>query len=88
MVCLCGMVKNTTKETVEKQPSVIDFGQRKIANQNFSKLIALPKMALTNCSYNGRDVTSVDVQLVQKGDEKFIKLIPRYEMQKGGELDE
>jgi len=71
------MRKKHKKQTVDdSEPSVIDFGKRAVSNQNFSKMVALPKMALANCSCDGREVKAVDVQLVQKGDEKFIKLIP------------
>jgi len=53
---------------------IIDFGNRKISNQNFSKIVALPKQALSNC---GLDTTmKVNVRLVQNGKEKFLKLSP------------
>ncbi len=56
------------------EPAVIDFGNRKISNQNFSKMVALPKDALRNC---GNDkVMSVNVKLVQGNGEKFLKLTP------------
>ena len=51
-----------------------DFGTRTISNQNFSKIVALPKQALANC---GLDTTmKVNVKLVQNGKEKFLKLSP------------
>ena len=64
--------KKETKET----ESVTDFGERKVNTQNFSKTVVLPKQALSNCGCNLDDDVKVVVQLVQKGDEKFIKLIP------------
>ena len=56
------------------QPAVIDFGNRKISNQNFSKMVALPKDALRNCGVD--KVMSVNVKLVQENGEKFLKLTP------------
>jgi len=53
-----------------------DFGERKVNTQNFSKTVVLPKQALSNCGCNLDEDVKVNVQLVQKGDEKFIKLIP------------
>lgn len=64
------------------EPAVVDFGTRKISNQNFSKMIAIPKDALRNCG-NGKAM-SVNVKLVQQNGEKFIKLIPKCETVKGG----
>ena len=55
-------------------PMITEFGTRKISNQNFSKMIAIPKTALINCG--GKDTTEVDVKLVQQDGEKFIKLTP------------
>jgi len=53
-----------------------DFGERKVNTQNFSKTVVLPKQALSNCGCNLDEDIKVNVQLVQKGSEKFIKLIP------------
>lgn len=64
--------KKETKET----EVITDFGERKVNTQNFSKTVVLPKQALSNCGCNLDDDVKVVVQLVQKGDEKFIKLIP------------
>jgi hypothetical protein len=46
---------------------------RKILSQNFSKLVALPKTALTNC---GIESDRVNVKLVQDNGEKYIRLTP------------
>ena len=54
----------------------IDFGERKVNTQNFSKTVVLPKTALTGCGCNLEDNLKVDVQLVQKDGEKYIKLTP------------
>ena len=63
--------KKTTK--VNTKPMVIDCGDRKIVGQNFSKLVSLPKTALTNL---GSKATSLKVELVQENGEKYIKLSP------------
>jgi len=55
---------------------ITDFGERKVNTQNFSKTVVLPKQALSNCGCNLDKDIKVNVQLVQKGNEKFIKLIP------------
>ena len=68
------------KPVDNEKPVVIDFGIRTISNQNFSKMVALPKSALANL---GNDVQRVNVELVQEKDEKFIKLTPAD--QNGGE---
>lgn len=65
------------KNTRSIQPSssssmITDFGNRKISQQNFSKIVALPKIALDNCGITSH----VNVKLVQSKDEKFIKLTP------------
>ena len=62
------------KPVIHTEPVVMDFGTRKISNQNFSKMVAIPKTALMNCGNS--DTTQVDVKLVQQNGEKFIKLTP------------
>jgi len=47
-------------------------GRRKVSDQNFSKIIALPKNALINCG----NPSHFDIMLVQDGDETFLKLVP------------
>ena len=66
--------KHNQKPKNNSEQAVIDFGTRKISNQNFSKMIAIPKDALRNCS-NGK-VMSVNVKLVQDKGKKFLKLTP------------
>ena len=51
---------------------IIDFGTRKICDQNFSKIICIPKDALVNCG----SPTKVNVKLVEENGKKFIMLIP------------
>ena len=52
-----------------------DFGDRKVSHINQSRMIALPKMALQNACGTS-DGLSMTISLVQKGDEKFLKLTP------------
>jgi len=66
--------KHNPKPRNNSEQAVIDFGTRKISNQNFSKMIAIPKDALRNCG-DGKAM-EVKVKLVQQNGEKFIKLIP------------
>ncbi len=67
--------KSTTKTLKKDNDSiVIEFGNRKISNQNSSKIVALPKIALANCCSGKAD--EVNIQLVQQNGEQFLKLIP------------
>ena len=69
------MKKNTSqKKSSNSEQAVIDFGTRKISNQNFSKMVAIPKDALRNCG-DGKAM-AVKVKLVQQNGERFIKLVP------------
>ncbi len=67
-----------TLRTIQKNAKEVttDFGSRKVNTQNFSKTVVLPKQALSNCGCNLDEDIKVKVQLVQRGSEKFIKLIP------------
>ena len=70
------MAAQNNEKNVKRQAEMIfDFGTRKINTQNFSKTVVIPKTALENCQC-GEEITSVNVQLVQTNDEKFIKLVP------------
>ena len=71
------------KPNGEQKPVYTDFGMRKILSQNFSRLVALPKTALTNCGCN--DTARVNVQLVQDNGERYIKLTPVCQTEKGEE---
>lgn len=70
------MPKNTKnrKPNGDSKLMITEFGTRKISNQNFSKMVALPKTALMNCGNS--KITQVDVKLVQQNGERFIKLTP------------
>jgi len=64
--------KNTPKSSGSHQV-ITDFGTRKISSQNFSKVIALPKIALENL---GTTASNLRIELVQEKGEKFLKLSP------------
>lgn len=69
-------VKNIQKLATSNDAGLVetDFGNRTISNQNFSKIIALPKTALMNCG----NPMKVNVKLVQEDGTKYIKLTPIY----------
>jgi len=73
-------VRKEKQTKMRTESVVIDFGTRAVSDQNFSKIVALPKQALTNL---GQNVQRVRVELVQEKDAKFIKLTPA--VQNGGE---
>ena len=52
-----------------------DFGERKVSHINQSRMVAIPKMALKNVCGTADDLT-VKVSLVQRGKDKFLKLVP------------
>jgi hypothetical protein len=52
-----------------------EFGDRKVSHINQSRMIALPKMALQNACGTTDDLT-MTISLVQRGKEKFLKLVP------------
>ncbi len=68
------MSRSTFKKNAE---SITDFGDRQLNKQNFSRTVVLPKTALKNCGcdLNDKDI-KVNVSLVQKGAERFIKVKP------------
>jgi hypothetical protein len=66
-----GSSKIKTKDSIS-EPVITDFGDRRVSQQNFSKIVALPKTALTNCCIESQ----VNVKLVQFGKERFLKLSP------------
>jgi len=60
-----------------KAETITDFGSRQLNKQNFSRTVVLPKTALMNCGCDLNDKNlKVNVSLVQKNDEKFIKVVP------------
>ena len=68
------MSKHAVRKNAE---SITDFGDRQLNKQNFSRTVVLPKTALKNCGcdLNDKDI-KVNVSLVQKKDERFIKVVP------------
>ena len=52
-----------------------DFGERKVSHINQSRMIAIPKMALQNACGTTDNLT-MKVSMIQKGKEKFLKLVP------------
>jgi len=68
------MARKKSNQTAE---TITDFGNRQLNRQNFSRTVVLPKTALMNCGcdLNDKDL-KVNVSLVQKNDEKFIKVVP------------
>ncbi len=66
--------KNTQKPLTSNNAILVetDFGTRTISDQNFSKIVALPKTALMNCG----NPVKVNVKLVQVAGARYIKLTP------------
>ncbi len=69
--------------------SIIDFGDRQLNKQNMSRTVVLPKTALKNCGFDlDDDETRVNVSLVERDDEKFIKISPIAETEDDDDEDE
>jgi len=69
--------------------SIIDFGDRQLNRQNMSRTVVLPKTALKNCGFDLEDDdVKVNVSLVERDDEKFIKISPIAETDDDDEDDE
>jgi len=66
------MQSKRTSKTRPLDPIETDFGQRQVSHQNFSRIVALPKIALQNCGIKSQ----VTVTLVQQNGEKFLKISP------------
>gem|GEM_PF-3056736 len=65
---------NTKKNKASRSPVTIDFGNRTVSRQNFSRIVALPKEALDNCGIAEKQ--KVNVRLVEEKGRRFIKLTP------------
>lgn len=75
-------MENDSSKKNKNSSLEVDFGNRKIASQNFSKLVSIPKEALRGCGCNLEDKTlQLDVKLVQKDGERYIKLTPVCQME-------
>lgn len=70
--------KNSEQKQAKINPEMeVEFGSRKLNTQNFSKTVVLPKEALVNCGCDmNNDDIMLDVTLVQKDGERYIKLTP------------
>ena len=69
--------------------SIIDFGDRQLNRQNMSRTVVIPKTALKNCGFDLDDEdTQVNVSLVERDDEKFIKISPIAETEDDDEDDD
>ena len=66
------LTKNKAKTLQNHVPVETDFGIRQVSHQNFSRIVALPKLALQNCGIDSQ----VSVKLIQQNGEKFLKLSP------------
>ena len=75
------MESKPNKKVRPSEPIETDFGQRQVSHQNFSRIVALPKIALQNCGIESQ----VTVTLVQQNGEKFLKISP---VKKGGDKTE
>jgi hypothetical protein len=71
------MPKNGKKSTKNQVSEFIEtkFGSRAVSEMNKSRVIALPKVALSNMC-NNSEPTRLEVSLVQKQGEQYIKLSP------------
>ncbi len=67
-----------TRNRKKNAETITDFGSRQLNVQNFSRTVVLPKTALKNCGCDpdGDSEIKVNVSLVQKDDERFIKVVP------------
>ena len=74
--------KSKSKTRQNYVPVETDFGIRQVSHQNFSRIVALPKLALQNCGIDSQ----VSVKLIQQNGEKFLKLSPA--KSKGGDIIE
>jgi len=81
--------KSKIKTSQNYVPVETDFGTRQVSHQNFSRIVALPKVALRSigCNLDDRDI-KVNITLVQTDDEKCIKITPVSKVQTEEEEDE
>jgi len=66
------LTKSKSKTRQNYVPVETDFGIRQVSHQNFSRIVALPKLALQNCGIDSQ----VIVTLVQQNGERYLKLSP------------
>jgi hypothetical protein len=65
------------KETTETE-TIIDFGEKRVPRQNYSRVITLDKTLLQNCGCNVSPDSEIKakVELVKSPDENYIKITP------------
>ena len=68
----------TNKSIQKETETIVDFGEKRVPRQNYSRVITLDKTLLQNC---GCDVSAnseikAKVELVKRPDENFIKVTP------------
>ncbi len=64
--------------------TIVDFGEKKIPRQNYSRVITLDKKLLENCGCDTSRDSEIKarVELVKRPDEDFIKITPFCESKK------
>ena len=64
--------------------TIVDFGEKKIPRQNYSRVITLDKKLLENCGCDTSPDSEIKakVELVKRPDEDFIKITPFCETKK------
>ncbi len=64
--------------------TIVDFGEKKIPRQNYSRVITLDKKLLENCGCDTSPDSEIKarVELVKRPDEDFIKVTPFCENKK------
>ncbi len=68
-----------TKKTLQTDSeTVIDFGEKRVPRQNYSRVITLDKTLLQNCGCNVNPDSEIRarVELVKRPDENYIKVTP------------
>lgn len=65
------------KEQSETE-TIIDFGEKRVPRQNYSRVITLDKTLLQNCGCNTSPDSEIraKVELVKSHDENYIKIMP------------
>jgi len=80
------MTINNMKQRTNVKPNetIVDFGEKKIPRQNYSRVITLDKKLLENCGCDTSRDSEIKarVELVKRLDEDFIKITPFCENKK------
>ncbi len=72
------------KNNDKPNETIVDFGEKKIPRQNYSRVITLDKKLLENCGCDTSRDSEIKarVELVKRPDEDFIKITPFCESKK------